>query len=443
MAQTIYALASGKGRSGVAVIRVSGPDTATVLSALLGGRLPSPRQASRAWLRDPAGGDLIDDGLVIWFPAPGSYTGEDVAELHIHGGRAIQQRLFQLLENQPGLRMAEPGEFTRRAFENGKMDLTEAEGIIDLIDAETEAQRQQALRQARGELGTLYQGWSDRLARILAYYEAEIDFADEDLPEDIGQKTRPGIEEMIAVIDGHLNDNRRGERLRDGVHIALIGAPNAGKSSLLNLLAQREAAIVSDIAGTTRDVLEVHLDLGGFPVTVSDTAGLRETVDVIEQEGVRRALAAADRADICVLVVDASDQSEGQRGNIVRYMEIADLVVFNKTDRTYGMSDRSLPENHVKISVKDGSGVSEMLANIGSLVEARFGLTEAPVITRERHRNALLEARDHLQRSMMAPEVSLAAEDLRLALRAVGRITGRVGVEELLDIIFRDFCIGK
>ena len=443
MAQTIYALASGKGRSGVAVIRLSGPATAAVLAALMGGRLPVARQATRAWLRDPAGGDLLDDGLVLWFPAPGSYTGEDVAELHIHGGRAIQQRLFQVLDSQPDLRMAEPGEFTRRAFENGKMDLTEAEGVIDLIDAETEAQRQQALRQARGALAGLYHDWADRLARILAYYEAEIDFADEDLPEDIGQRTKPAIEALIQLMDDHLNDNRRGERLRDGVHIALIGAPNAGKSSLLNLLAQREAAIVSDIAGTTRDVLEVHLDLGGFPVIVSDTAGLRETADVIEQEGVRRAQAAADRADICVLVIDASDQEGGHGADIARYKEIADLVILNKTDRTNGMPGPIAVKNSVKISVKDGSGVSDLLANISSLVESRFGLTEAPVITRERHRNALQEARGHLDRALLAPEVSLAAEDLRLALRSIGRITGRVGVEELLDIIFRDFCIGK
>ncbi|RED51356.1 tRNA uridine-5-carboxymethylaminomethyl(34) synthesis GTPase MnmE [Aestuariispira insulae] len=443
MAQTIYALASGKGRAGVAVIRISGPDTDMVLNALLGGTLPSPRKAVRAWLRDPDNDELIDDGLVLRFCAPASYTGEDVAEIHIHGGRAIQQRLFQVLDRQPGLRMAEPGEFTKRAFGNGKMDLTEAEGVIDLIDAETEAQRQQALRQVKGELGDLYHQWAERITRILAYYEAEIDFADEDLPDDIGQETKPQISELIALIDNHLNDNRRGERLRDGVHIALIGPPNAGKSSLLNLLAQREAAIVSDIAGTTRDVLEVHLDLGGFPVVVSDTAGLRDTDDVIEKEGVRRAVEAAERSDICVLVVDLSDPTNAERGDIARYMEVADLVVFNKTDRTDGISGPLAPKNNVKISVKDGSGVSEMLANIGSLVESRFGLTEAPVITRERHRSALVEARENLARALTAPEVSLAAEDLRMALRAVGRITGRVGVEELLDVIFRDFCIGK
>ena len=443
MSQSIYALASGKGRAGVAVIRISGPQTGKVLEKLSGRSLPPARKSSRVWLKDPEDGSLIDDGLVLWFPAPGSYTGEDVAELHIHGGHAIQQRLFQVLEAQPDLHMAEPGEFTRRAFENGKMDLTEAEGIIDLIDAETEAQRQQALRQARGELGDLYSAWADRLARILAYYEAEIDFADEDLPDDIGQKTRPQIQDMLSLISDHLNDNRRGERLRDGVHIALIGAPNAGKSSLLNLLARREAAIVSDIAGTTRDVLEAHLDLGGYPVIVSDTAGLRETSDVIEQEGVKRAIAAAERSDICVLVVDAADSQKEDSGEFRHYQELADLVVYNKLDTISGDFSVLPSERSLKISVKDGSGVSELLANIGSLVESRFGMTEAPVITRERHRQALIEAREHMERSLMAPEVSLAAEDLRLALRAIGRITGRVGVEELLDIIFRDFCIGK
>lgn len=442
MTETIYALASGKGRAGVAIIRISGPETKAVTEALSGQPVPPARLAKRAWIRDPETQALLDDGLILWFAAPASYTGEDLVELHIHGGTAVRNAVFDAIRKLGKARMAEPGEFTRRAFQNGKMDLTEAEGLIDLIDAETEAQRLQALQQSRGALGTIYMGWADRLTRILAYYEAEIDFADEDLPEDLGQKTRPQLDEICVEIRSHLDDNRRGERLREGVHIAIIGPPNAGKSSLLNLLAQREAAIVSDIAGTTRDVVEVHLDLRGYPVIVSDTAGLRETDDVIEQEGVRRALARAEEADLIILVVDVSKPEEAS-ATLDEFGKKADLVILNKADQTNKVDDGFLGDGRFAVSVKSGDGIGALLSSVGEMVESRFGLKEAPAITRQRHREALQECLGHIERSFDAYEVVLAAEDLRLAVRALGRITGRVDVEDLLDVIFKDFCIGK
>lgn len=442
MTETIYALASGKGRAGVAIIRISGPETRAVTEALIGDDIPPARLAKRVWIRDPEDGSLLDDGLVLWFAAPASYTGEDLVELHIHGGTAVRNAVFGAIRKLGRARMAEAGEFTRRAFQNGKMDLTEAEGLIDLIDAETEAQRLQALEQSRGALGTIYMGWADRLTRILAYYEAEIDFADEDLPEDIGQKTRPQIEEICREIREHLDDNRRGERLREGVHIAIIGPPNAGKSSLLNLLAQREAAIVSDIAGTTRDVVEVHLDLRGYPVIVSDTAGLRETDDVIEQEGVRRALARAEEADLIILVVDVSREAEAKT-TLDEFGSKADLIILNKADQSEKIDPSLLSDGRYTVSVKDGKGIGILLTSVGEMVESRFGLKEAPAITRQRHREALQDCLANIERSFNAYEVVLAAEDLRLAVRALGRITGRVDVEDLLDVIFRDFCIGK
>jgi tRNA modification GTPase len=274
--ETIFALATAPGRAGVAVVRVSGPKTALVLKAFTGNDSFRPRVASLRTLRDPRNREALDDALVLWFPGPRSFTGEDVAELHLHGGRAVVAGVVEALGALPGLRVAEPGEFTRRAFENGKLDLTAAEGLADLVDAETSAQRRQALRQMEGALGRVYEGWRERLTRALAHIEADIDFPDEDLPTGVADAVRPVLDTLVAEIQAHLEDGRRGERLREGLHIAIVGAPNAGKSSLLNALARREAAIVSARAGTTRDVIEVHLDLGGFPVVLADTAGLRE-----------------------------------------------------------------------------------------------------------------------------------------------------------------------
>ncbi|MBK8543005.1 MAG: tRNA uridine-5-carboxymethylaminomethyl(34) synthesis GTPase MnmE [Caulobacteraceae bacterium] len=302
---TIAALATGAGRAGVAVIRLSGPAAGSTLSALTARDLPKPRMATREAFCDPRTGVSLDDGLALWFPGPHSFTGEDVVELHIHGGPAVIAAVIDAALSQPGVRPAEPGEYTRRAFENGKLDLAEAEGLADLVDAETEGQRRQALRQRRGALSAVYEGWRARLIEAAALIEAEIDFPDEDLPGALAQRASPILQALANDMGQHLNDAHRGERIRDGFRIAIVGPPNAGKSSLLNALAQREAAIVSDIPGTTRDVVEVRLVLAGFPVWIADTAGLREAADAIEAEGVRRALARAEEADLRMAVVEA------------------------------------------------------------------------------------------------------------------------------------------
>ncbi|PWC52618.1 tRNA uridine-5-carboxymethylaminomethyl(34) synthesis GTPase MnmE [Azospirillum sp. TSO22-1] len=438
-ATTIFALATAPGRAGVAVVRVSGSETASALKALAGNDLPRPRFAGLRALRDPRTGEALDDALVLWFPAPRSFTGEDVGELHLHGGRAVVAGVIEALGALPGLRVAEPGEFTRRAFENGKLDLTAAEGLADLVDAETSAQRRQALRQMEGALGRLYEGWRDRLTRALAHIEADIDFSDEDLPVGVADAVRPVLEALVTGIDAHLADGRRGERLREGLHIAIVGAPNAGKSSLLNALARREAAIVSARAGTTRDVIEVHLDLGGFPVVLADTAGLREAGDEIEEEGIRRALDRAAKADVKIAVFDATAPLDAATRALI---DADTVVVLNKTDLAPAAIDvdgvLALP-----VSARTGVGLQELEERLAAFSADRMAGTGAPALTRARHRAALEECRDALARALIAPLPELAAEDVRLASRALGRITGRVDVEDLLDVIFRDFCIGK
>lgn len=468
MPDTIYARASGTGRAGVAVIRLSGPDTAAAVTALTAGRvLPPPRLAVRRTFVDPVDGSPLDDGLLIWFPGPASYTGEDVAELHTHGGHAVITAFYRALGAMEGLRLAEPGEFTRRAFDNDRIDLTEAEGIIDLIDAETDAQRRQALRQAEGALGRLYDGWAKELVPLLAHIEAEIDFPDEDLPPDIWRRNADRISDLADRMAHHLKEGAQGERLRSGVRVAIIGPPNAGKSSLLNWLAKRDAAIVSDRAGTTRDVIEVHLDLGGYPVILADTAGLRETSDEIEDEGIRRARMTAESADLRLVVVDSADPDAIQTINHLTANDPNALVIVNKIDSLHpnaftpdtpasdvlSGSDTRGPvaatppllqgDDRFAVSLKTEAGLDRFMVRLKSLVKDRAGLTGEPVFTRERHRQAVSECLDALIRAVDAPVPELAAEDLRLAVRALGRITGRVDVEDLLDIIFRDFCIGK
>lgn len=465
--ETIYALASGAGRAGVAVIRVSGAVAGAALQALVGGDLPVPRQAMLKRLRHPKSGEILDDALVLWFPGPGSFTGEDVAELHVHGGLAVVDGVLAALSTLAGLRLAEPGEFTRRAFENAKLDLTQVEGLADLIEAETEAQRKQALRQSEGELGRLYDGWRDRLVRALAHFEAELDFSDEELPEDLHTQVVGGVRALIAEIHAHLRDGRQGERLRDGVRLAIIGPPNAGKSSLMNALAQRDAAIVSDIAGTTRDVVEVHLNLAGYPLLVADTAGLRETGDTIEQEGVRRAKSWAEGADIKLAVFDGEALPKldpTTRG----MLENDTLVAINKSDAsTQGGTAAPSPDGTEvegagngfptsidghpvwPLSVKTGAGLDALLARLAEMVMERCRMSsDGPAPTRARHREALQRTVEALGRFLARQNprhlgAELEAEDLRLAVRELGRITGRVDVEDLLDVIFRDFCIGK
>jgi tRNA modification GTPase len=419
------------------VLRLSGPEAGAAVSLLAGG-LPPPRLAQLRRLTDPASGDKLDDGLVLWFPAPRSATGEDVAELHLHGSRAVLAAVMQVLGGL-GLRLAEPGEFTRRAFLNGKLDLLQAEAIADLAAAETEAQRRQALRQLEGELGGLYRGWCHHLTRTLAHLEAAIDFPDEDLPAEIEDRIGGETTKLVAEIDRHLADQRRGERLRDGISVAIVGPPNAGKSSLINRIARREAAITSPIAGTTRDIIEVAIDLQGYPVVLADTAGLRDSGDVIEQEGLRRALKRAEEAEIRLFVFDASHPAEAHGASAWPGPDT--LLVANKIDLV-GARRAKLPSIAFPISALTGEGVDTLLTALGERVAQSYRI-EAPVLTRARHRQALEEALSSLRRSLSAALPELRAEDLRLALRSLGRITGVVDVEDLLDVIFRDFCIGK
>jgi tRNA modification GTPase len=400
--------------------------------------LPLPRVARRARFVDPSNGAVLDEGLLLWFPAPASVTGEDVAELHLHGSRAVLAGVADALRSL-GLRLAEPGEFTRRAFLAGKLDLTQAEAVADLVAAETEAQRRQALRQLDGELGGIYRGWARSLSRSLAHLEAAIDFPDEDLPPEIEDEICHEVATLAAEIRHHLADGHRGERLRDGIMVAIVGPPNAGKSSLLNRFARRDAAIVSPIAGTTRDIIEVAIDLQGYPVVLADTAGLRDSADMIEQEGLRRARRRADEADIRLFVFDACHPAAAR--GAAAWPGGATILVANKTDLLpHGGSD--LPSGALPVSALTGDGVEALLATLGAAVADGYRNT-APALTRARHRAALEEALAALDRSLTAPLVELRAEDLRLAWRSLGRITGGVDVEDLLDVIFRDFCLGK
>lgn len=439
LTETIYAVATPPGRGALAVLRVSGPQSHQSLKTLIGDqKFPPVRAAALRHLGYE--GKEIDHALVTVFAAPNSFTGENTVEYHIHGGISVIQSLLQYFSKQQNHRMALPGEFTRRAFENEKLDLTEAEAIADVIDAETEAQRLQALSQLSGSLEAIYEGWKSRLAHILALMEADLDFSDQDLPDDMLLKVRPDISDLLQQIGEHLNDNRRGERLRNGFHVAIMGAPNAGKSSLLNALARREAAIVSPTAGTTRDVIEVHLDLGGLPVIVADTAGLRSDealVDdhgAIESEGIRRALARGQDADLKLLIFDATIEPDAHTLSLV---DDRSIIVFNK-------SDLSKPSGEgIGVSTFTGEGLDILLHTIVQKLNTAMGMRNTPALTRARHREALQLTFDALHRSADAPLPELAAEDLRLAIRHLGSITGRVDVEDLLDMIFRDFCIGK
>ena len=444
---TIYALGtptpSRVHPGAISIIRLSGPRAADALIALTGkDALPEPRRMVLRTLRDPSTGEAIDRGLVVRFEAPNSETGEPMVELHLHGGRAVVGAALDAIARLGFCRLAEPGEFTRRAFEHGKLDLTEAEGIADLVAAETAAQRRQALQQMEGALHRLYETWRSAGLRALAHLEAAIDFPDEDLPGGLADEVRIAIAALQKDVSAHLED-RRGERLREGLSIAIIGPPNAGKSSLLNLLARRDAAIVSETAGTTRDVIEVHLDLGGWPVVLADTAGLRASPDAIEQEGVRRAKARAAAADLRLLVLDASGDWRTERDTLIAATEnwnpAFDIVVANKSDLATA-EDADV----VALSANSGNGLPALLRRLersaGELMQEGAGVVP---LTRARHREALVECQAALGRALLAPEVALAAEDLRLAVRAIGRITGTVRIDELLDVIFRDFCIGK
>ncbi len=465
MIDTIYALTTPLGRSGVAVIRLSGSASLSVLQAITRRdvfnvrqaylcNIYDPRESLNDDCRNPSGRSLIDQALVLYFQGPASFTGEDVVEIQPHGSPAVIKVLMAALDSFEGVRLADPGEFTRRAFENNKMDLTEAEAVADLIHAETQLQRTQALSQMNGSLSSLYEGWSDMLKRSLAHVEADLEFPDEDMPDGILPTLRPKLAELMAKMRDHLDDNRRGEILRDGIHIAVVGAPNAGKSSLINYLASRDVAIVSDIAGTTRDVIEAHLDISGYPVILADTAGLRpEQIsgsvndhDILEYEGIKRALSRAKSADIKMVVFDGSDDVLHQ--DSLKLCDENSIAVVNKSDLLSESArlvfDRDLNSDAIYISASHGTGISDLLTHVQQRLVQLIGLREAPSLTQKRHRTSLESALSHVEmacRDDVLPE--LVAEDLRLSVRFIGRITGRVDVEDLLDVIFRDFCIGK
>lgn len=441
---TIFAVASGVGKAGVAVIRISGDAAESIFSAFAV-TCPSPRRAGRVKLCDPKTGGLLDDALALWFPSPKSFTGEDVVELQVHGGRAVIDGVLLALSRLPGFRMAEAGEFTRRAFENNKMDLTAAEGLADLVDADTTAQRDQALRQMAGALGDLYEDWRIRLLQATAHLETTIDFSEEDLPPGLEADVRSRVEALRQAIETHLQQGHRGVRLREGVRVAILGAPNAGKSSLLNRLAQREAAIVSATAGTTRDVIEVHLDLAGIPVILTDTAGIRDTSDHVEVEGVRRALTQAAEADFKIVLSDLSrDPPLSQE--ILDLLDDSAVLVANKSDISVAGGGQEVTPT-VVISALTGNGIDALMDLLEDKVKERFQLLEQPGLTRARHQRALEQCVESLMRFEEIPSIlllpELAAENLRSACASLGHITGRVDVEDLLDVIFRDFCIGK
>lgn len=439
---TIFALSSGRGRAGVAVIRVSGPAASKALTDLAG-LLPAPRQAELALLKRPGEEDPLDRALLLWFPGPKSFTGEDVAEFHIHGGRAVILAVLEALSNLPGLRMAEPGEFARRAFENGKMDLTAVEGLADLIDAETEAQRRQALRQSGGELGALYEGWRSRLIRALALTESALDFSDE------GDVTEKALVTAVAeaqilrdAIHDHLADRHRGEILRDGMRVVIAGPPNVGKSSLLNSLAHRDAAIVSEHAGTTRDAIEVRLDLDGFPVIVTDTAGIRKTAEQIEQEGIRRTIKHASEADLILWLMEVG-HADPELPDDLQGQEDRSLRVLNKIDLAENEAAQLAAD--LRISCKTGEGVRDLISRLAAEAEVRIGDLEQPAVTRPRHRRELERCAGSLDAFLSGDPVvlELRAEELRQAAQALGRLTGRIDVEDVLGEIFASFCIGK
>jgi len=446
-ADTIFALSSARGKAGVSVYRISGPRALEALAALAGPRLPEPRTAALRTLRDAAD-DVIDRAIVLWFPAPGSFTGEDTVELHVHGSRAVIDALTETLATLDGLRPAEPGDFTRRAFANGKLDLTQAEGLADLLAAETAEQRRLALRQMAGGLREQVDAWRRALIRAGAHLEACIDFAEEEIPEGLVEGV---VAEVIALNDDitrQLADNRRGEIIRDGLAVVLLGAPNVGKSSLLNALARRDVAIVSPIPGTTRDPVEVHLDLAGYAVTLIDTAGLRDTVDEVETEGIRRTQARAASADFRLAI--GTCLGDGMDSRVTATVSGVDAIVLNKADLQVPAPGSpvsgDVPVFHV--SALTGQGLDALLDWLTSRVIQRAGTSESMPVTRARHRHALQAVTRHLARFLgnhaeSAAALDILAEDIRMAARELGRITGRIDVEDYLDVIFHDFCIGK
>ena len=453
---TIYALSTAPGRAGIAVIRISGRAARNALHELCHGRFPASRVASFRRLRHPHTGEVLDEAMVLWLPGPANFTGEDMVELHVHGGRAVVAGVLEALASF-GLRLAEPGEFTRRAFGNGKIDLTEAEGLADLINAETAFQRRQALAQHCGALRGQYEHWRSALLRAMAYVEASLDFSDEgDIAASAFNEAIPEVKRLVSELDRALADGRRGEIVREGIQVAIVGAPNVGKSSLLNALAGREAAIVFHEPGTTRDVIEVALDLDGFPFVLRDTAGLRETESPVEQEGIRRALASAMDADMVLIMYDATTPLPGplpmaegataflHEGFASKTTET--ITVINKIDIAHPDLPR-WPQETLLVSVKTGQGLDALRTALVRFAEESFGGSETPLITRVRHRQEIEHAQSALIQFLGSAEAGehpeIAAEHLRAAADALGRLTGRLDVEDVLGQIFSEFCIGK
>jgi tRNA modification GTPase len=442
---TIYALSSGPGISGIAVIRISGTETAKVIKLLTGKNVPKPRVASLRKINKINTSELIDEGIILWFPGPESYTGEDMAEIQVHGSKAVIEALHSSISKVEKCRLAEPGEFTKLAFQNGKINLLKAESVADLISAETEIQRQQAIKIMNGKSAKQFNFLRDKLLKTLSHVEAKIDFPDEDLPKDILIEIKKSSDEVLKRVEKILNDQKVGERIREGFKIVILGPTNAGKSSLLNNLSNRDAAIVSEVAGTTRDVIETHLNISGFPVVVSDTAGIRESKNEIEKKGIKLSLNKAEEADLKLVVVDAKNP---KFNDILKgLLDNKAILVINKSDLLDGDIDPEFKKlNHVLISIKKNLNIDELILKIKNNLKNKFITSDDILITRERHRQHLEQCLVHLKNFNKKNEnedFDKAAEDLRLATRHLGMIVGKVDVEEILGSIFNDFCIGK
>ena len=442
---TIYALSTGPGVSGIAVVRVSGKEAAEVVKRLTGDDLPVPRVATLKKINYINTNNLIDEGVVIWFPGPNSYTGEDLAEFHVHGSRAVVSALHSSISGIKNCRLAEPGEFTKLAFQNGKINLLKAEGIADLVSAETEIQRKQAVEIMNGKSSDKFTSWRAKLLKILAHVEAKIDFPDEDLPKDILDEIQKTSNQVSKEIEKVLDDQKVGERIREGFKIAIVGPTNAGKSSLLNYLSKRDVAIVSEIAGTTRDVIETHLNLDGYPVVVSDTAGIRESKNEIEKKGIKLALNRAEDADLKLIIVDA--KSVDFTSVLKELIDENAILVVNKSDLLVGNINNELKKHdHILVSIKNNLNLDKLILKIKKKLENKFISYGDILITRERHRQHLEQCISHLKNFKNkngSEDYDKAAEDLRLATRHLGMIVGKVDVEEILGSIFNDFCIGK
>ena len=442
---TIYALSTGPGISGVAIIRISGPEASEVITKLTGMKNPTARMATLRKINNINTSELIDEGIIIWFPGPESYTGEDMAEIHVHGGKAVVLALQNEISKIKNCRLAEPGEFTKLAFQNGKINLLKAESVADLISAETEIQRLQAIKIMSGKSSDKFNELREKLLKILSFIEAKIDFPEEDLPNENLKKIKKDSLYVFNEIKKILEDQKVGELIREGFKIAIIGPTNAGKSSLLNNLSNREVAIVSEIAGTTRDVIEVHINIDGYPVILSDTAGIRESKDEIEKKGIKLSLNKAENADLKLVVIDA--KSIDLTGFLNDLLENNAILVVNKIDLLKKKLDPEISKlNHVLISLKDNLNIDKLISKIKNNLKDKFISEENILITRERHRQHLVQCLNHLKNFLDKndkKDFDKAAEDLRLATRHLGMIVGKVDVEEILGSIFNDFCIGK